>query len=279
MPYNRKVHKGNEIMPATYAHRKFGREIAALSGEQFPEIAAHEKAFALGLHGPDPLFYYKPLKKNDVKKKGDLLHEERAADFFTAARPVYLARGSRAADRAYLLGFACHFCLDSVCHGEVARQMELTGMTHVGVEAAFERILLKEDGHDPVKARLATHISAEKDAVSALATYCGVTEREAKKAAKAMRFYSDLLRAPGAFRRGMLRLGLRIAGKYDSIAPMMIPAADTAAADASNAALRPLYDRAVGKAKKLLPNLREFLERGTALDEAFMSNFESEKQI
>ena len=79
-------------MPATYAHKKFGREIAALSGEQFPEIAAHEKAFALGLHGPDPLFYYKPLKKNAVKKKGDLLHEERAADFFTAARPGGAAR-------------------------------------------------------------------------------------------------------------------------------------------------------------------------------------------
>ncbi len=266
-------------MPATYAHKKFGTDVGALLGEQFPEIKAHAEAFALGLHGPDPLFYYKPLKKNAVKEKGDALHEARAADFFTAARPVYLARGSRAADRAYLSGFACHFCLDSVCHGEVARQMELTGMTHVGVEAAFERILLKEDGLDPVKARLATHIRAEKDAVSALAAYCGVTEREAKKAARSMRFYSDLLRAPNAFKRSLIRCGLRIAGKYEKLAPMMIPETDDPAAAESNAALRALYDRALGKAQKLLPNLREFLDRGAALDAGFMSNFESEKII
>ena len=131
-------------MPATYAHRKFGEDIAAALGERFPETVRARSAFALGLHGPDPLFYYKPLKKNAVRARGDLLHEESAAAFFGAARAVYLARGKREADRAYLYGFVCHFCLDSVCHAEVARQMQITGMSHVGVEAAFERILLSE---------------------------------------------------------------------------------------------------------------------------------------
>ena len=79
-------------MPATYAHRKFGEDIAAALGERFPETVRARSAFALGLHGPDPLFYYKPLKKNAVRARGDLLHEESAAAFFGAARAVYLAR-------------------------------------------------------------------------------------------------------------------------------------------------------------------------------------------
>ena len=265
-------------MPATYAHRKFGEDIAAALGERFPETVRARSAFALGLHGPDPLFYYKPLKKNAVRARGDLLHEESAAAFFGAARAVYLARGKREADRAYLYGFVCHFCLDSVCHAEVARQMQVTGMSHVGVEAAFERILLSEDGLDPVKARTATHIRAERDAVSALAAYCGVTPKQAKKAAKSMRFYSGLLRAPNAFKRGVVVLGLRLAGKYEKLAPMMIPRTETDAAKGSNAALRALYDRAIGKAERLIPALAAFLE-GAPLDETFNSNFESEEKI
>lgn len=263
-------------MPATYAHKKFGEDVQAALGERFSEMAKFPHVFALGLHGPDPLFYYRPLAKNAVKEKGDSMHEARAAEFFDRARHVYLARGKRAADRAYLYAFACHFCLDSVCHGEVAHQMQRTGLTHVGIEAAFERMLLLEDGRDPLKAKLTAHIQPEEDALSALAAYCGVTKRQAKKAVKSMRFYSALLRAPNALRRSLVHLGLRLAGKYRKIAPMMIPTALTAAEEESCAALRPLYDRALAKALALIPNLAAFLSGEAELDERFASNFESE---
>ena len=45
-----------------------------------------------------------------------------------------------------------------------------------------------------------------------------------------------------------------------------------------NAALRALYDRAIGKAERLIPALAAFLE-GAPLDETFNSNFESEEKI
>ena len=76
-------------MPAIYAHKMFGERIlSCLSRERFPEIFAHPEAFALGLHGPDVLFYYRPLHKNPVSAKGDAMHEASAAPFFARARDI-----------------------------------------------------------------------------------------------------------------------------------------------------------------------------------------------
>lgn len=262
-------------MPALYAHKKFGDVIAAALGGEFPEMQEQRVYFALGLHGPDPLFYHKPLKANAVRRRGDALHEASAAGFFREARGIYLARGRRAEDRAYLYGFVCHFCLDSVCHAEVAAQMRLCSMTHAGIESAFERMLLLEDGQAPEKAVLTRHLDAS--AAEAMAAYCGVSSGQAKKAVRSMRFYSALLRCPNACKRALVLFGLRIAGKYDSIAPMMIPTTESDAVRKSNAALRALFDRATNKALALIPALRAYLDADAPLSARFDSNFESEE--
>lgn len=70
-------------MPAIYAHRAFGEDLKAiLPRGRFQEIFEHADCFAVGLHGPDTLFYFHPLKKNAVSRHGEELHEARAADFF-----------------------------------------------------------------------------------------------------------------------------------------------------------------------------------------------------
>ena len=62
-------------MPAGYAHRRFGEDVMrALPEGAFPEIAAETSCFALGLHGPDLLFYYHPLFRNRIAKYGNYLH-------------------------------------------------------------------------------------------------------------------------------------------------------------------------------------------------------------
>lgn len=51
-------------MPAIYAHRAFGEDLKKrLPPERFAEVFAHPDCFALGLHGPDTLFYFHPLGK------------------------------------------------------------------------------------------------------------------------------------------------------------------------------------------------------------------------
>ena len=57
-------------MPAIYAHRMFGeRVVSGLSRARFFEIFQYPEAYALGLHGPDLLFYYRPLYGNAVRRQ------------------------------------------------------------------------------------------------------------------------------------------------------------------------------------------------------------------
>ena len=51
-------------MPTTYAHYKFGKEvISALPRPLRSTVENHRELFDIGLHGPDILFYYHPMKR------------------------------------------------------------------------------------------------------------------------------------------------------------------------------------------------------------------------
>ena len=55
-------------MPTTYAHYKFGKEvISALPRPLRSTVENHRELFDIGLHGPDILFYYHPMKRNTAK--------------------------------------------------------------------------------------------------------------------------------------------------------------------------------------------------------------------
>lgn len=264
-------------MPAAYTHKRFGEAVrGALPRDAFFEPYAQEAAFYLGLHGPDPLFYYHPLRENVVSAVGYRLHEARAADFFVAARDIWRKRGRLAADTAFLYGFICHFALDSACHAEVAAQMRATGLSHTEVESGFDRILLEEDGFDPLYADPAAHLTAEAGAVSAFAAYCGLSERTAERAVRAMKRLNRLLRAPYKAKRAMIDTILRITKNYDAMHGMMIPAVLTDAHKRAAQALIPLFRAAHDKAKRLIQNYRAFLDGDAPLDRAFYSNYESE---
>ena len=61
-------------MPTTYAHYKFGNEvISALPRPLQSSIENHRELFDIGVHGPDILFYYQPIKKNRVSGQGKCL--------------------------------------------------------------------------------------------------------------------------------------------------------------------------------------------------------------
>ena len=264
-------------MPAIYAHRAFGEDLKKrLPPERFAEVFAHPDCFALGLHGPDTLFYFHPLGKNAVNLRGEELHKRPAREFFFFSLDTLTERGASAADIAYLYGFVCHFALDSVCHPEVAAQMKEHSLSHTAVEAAFEREMLLRDQKEPVRAVIADHIRATQENISAVSAYCGVTPCEAKKCIRSMVRSSRLLRAPDALRRAILRFALRIAGSR-SVIDMIIPERDTPKKKAAAQALSAAYERALGVAVALLENFRAFLAGEATLDERFSSNFDTEE--
>lgn len=133
-------------MPTTFTHDLFGREVyRMLPQEEREKIRRHGRLYRIGLHGPDILFYFH-LYKNRVNQHGVNMHQE-------IARP-FLERGLRRAhdegDEAlfvYLLGFVCHFLLDSTCHPYIY-SIE-SEVSHTLIEKELDRLLMEKDGKDP----------------------------------------------------------------------------------------------------------------------------------
>ena len=112
-------------MPSTYAHYCFGKAVyRRLPQEIQEEIKAYSPLYMTGLHGPDILFYYKPLKSNAINRIGYGMHGRPADEFFKKAwmraRELPEGRGGF----AYLYGFICHFALDHSCHPYIEKKIK-----------------------------------------------------------------------------------------------------------------------------------------------------------
>ena len=54
-------------MPSTYAHYRFGQEVLKELPNDIKKIIIENKElYDIGLPGPDLLFYYLPLKNNEI---------------------------------------------------------------------------------------------------------------------------------------------------------------------------------------------------------------------
>ena len=136
-------------MPTTYVHDLFGKKVyQRLPGEIKETIRRHKAAYIVGLHGPDILFYVRPFQKNRLNEMGHRLHREEAAEVFEKGKELYRATKDEGA-LAYLLGFVCHFMLDSTCHPYIAEYMKKTGAGHDEIETEFDRAMMESTGKNP----------------------------------------------------------------------------------------------------------------------------------
>ena len=125
-------------MPAAFAHDLYGRKVYMEADPVIKRIIKKERyCFLLGVHGPDILFFYKALGKNKVNQKGVRMHGEPAAKLMERGR--MLVREAETKDErdemiAYLMGVACHFCLDNRVHAYVNAEEKRTGITHAEID-------------------------------------------------------------------------------------------------------------------------------------------------
>ncbi len=153
-------------MPNAYAHLQFGRKVKLEANDKMKNIIEqYTQLFEIGVHGPDILFYYKPLKKDIHNQKGHRMHMEPAALFFEKAIQVIqnTEKSKRDAATAYILGFLCHFALDRQCHPYIETQVRDKGISHSELETEFDKFLLKREGIDPFTFDYAGHIHASKE--------------------------------------------------------------------------------------------------------------------
>ena len=166
-------------MPTTYTHYAFGQEVKNMLPDKLLQvIEPFEDYYNIGVHGPDILFYYRPLYKNKVNQHGVRIHDETMKQFLDHAFVVYNTQRRKKAAFAYLAGFMTHFILDSTCHPYIRKRMVETGVSHAEMEKDWDSVMMLRDHLNPLKHHVTCHIHARPDYSHLIAPYFGLTTRE-----------------------------------------------------------------------------------------------------
>ena len=180
-------------MPTTYAHDLFGKMVYhRLDPEIQEKIKKYQTTYQIGLHGPDILFYVRPFHKNRFNQMAHRLHREEATGFFERGRELYQKTGNEEI-LVYLLGFICHFMLDSTCHPYISEYMKKTGARHDEIETEFDRALMVRTGKDPFHYQPGSVIRIEKNSVDAISEVMeGMSHKDIVRALMGSKFYTRL---------------------------------------------------------------------------------------
>ena len=262
-------------MPSTYAHRRFGANVLDhLPEDARSRITPYRELYDIGLHGPDILFYYHAAKSNPVSHLGNAMHDEPGAAFFAPARSRVQSADDPAAALAYVLGFICHFALDSTCHPCVEQYVRDSGVSHCEIETEFDNMLMRRDGHDPLHYFTASHIHPSEANARVIAPfYKDISVEQIYDALRGMISLHKLLQASNPVKRWVVLTGMRAVGKYDGMHGLVAnPKPNPACAD-SNRRLDDLYAKALPLAERLILAYIDDLATDAPLDKAYEHTF------
>lgn len=132
-------------MPNYYAHLTFGQRVLADLPAGLSELIEQEReAFDLGCLGPDPLFFYQPIRPNAVRREGIKMHRRSALPAVERLRQAI--EDGVPMSTGYGAGFLCHLALDSACHGYVDDRAADGPISHMAIEGEYDRMLMERDG-------------------------------------------------------------------------------------------------------------------------------------
>lgn len=261
-------------MPSVYAHYRFGCDIYELLPVRLKSlIDRHRDLYNIGLQGPDILFFYLPVCYNHVNQLGTWLHHQPGRDFFQTAVQIIRNRHKKQASMAYLCGFACHYALDLVCHPYIVDQVQRHSLNHSAIEGAFERTLIVED-QLPLDTLVTDSIHPSLQTAGIIQQfYTGVSTKQIFQSLKIMIWCNDGLRMKDNLLKKAIFLVLRMVGKYESIAGMVITPAPRPEFSESDFELRRLYESAKPVAVRLITELLASVHTGQKLSNQFDSTF------
>lgn len=174
---------------------------------------------------------------------------------------------------AYLCGFACHYALDLVCHPYIVDQVQRHSLNHSAIEGAFERTLIVED-QLPLDTLVTDSIHPSLQTAGIIQQfYTGVSTKQIFQSLKIMIWCNDGLRMKDNLLKKAIFLVLRMVGKYESIAGMVITPAPRPEFSESDFELRRLYESAKPVAVRLITELLASVHTGQKLSNQFDSTF------
>lgn len=209
-------------MPAGYTHYQFSEDVlTCLPDHHLKQILIqHKELFQIGTHGPDIFFYHRFYDFHDrVNRLGKAMHNEPARDFFETSLHVI----QDDSQLAYILGFLCHFILDSQMHYYVKKIMKEADMSHFEVEAEYDRYLLKRKKLDPVNSYIYSHVQINEHIVCTIQSFFPqLTYLEVQKSLESLKFVDKVLHAPSYFKRGLLYTLFHITFHFQQLQGLVI---------------------------------------------------------
>ena len=128
------------IMPSSYTHQFFARTAITLFPREVQDIInEYPYTFYLGALGPDPLYFYGPLKGNPFYSLGDEIHDK-------GIRKTLLGIQNPGNEEiSYLIGYISHYVLDKNCH-EYIYAVDKDNRLHHIIEAELDKRLALVEG-------------------------------------------------------------------------------------------------------------------------------------
>lgn len=263
-------------MPTTYTHDAFGRETYEKLAEPIKCVIKENKiVYLIGLHGPDIFFYYKPykLKHNDVADFGHSMHKKISREFFEEGVRACKDSGDRPL-MAYLMGFVCHYILDSRCHPFVFRYQKESGLSHGEIETNLDRYYMERDGKNPFSYHPASAICASGSAAETIRlAFPQFSEKEILKSLTGMKFFCDLTVTGCECKRRLFHRALKMVHADRDIGSRIIEREPNPETYVSTEELICLYDEALKEVPAAMQNLYLAITEGEPLGERFDRNF------
>lgn len=266
-------------MPSTYAHYRFGQEVLKELPNDIKKIIIENKElYDIGLHGPDLLFYYLPLKTNEINSIGYNMHEKTGKEVFDTFRKMMTSKKQINHYLAYYYGFICHFALDATCHGYIEKRIHESGVSHGEIEVEFDRFLMIEDGLNPIRHKLTNHIIPSIDYARIIAPFFNVTAQQVVKSLESMKFYNDLLIAPSKLKRKFIYALLRITGNYQEMHGLLVNYEANPLCKDSTEKLNQFYKQAIKKAVELISEYVQLSSLEKTKDDFYQYTFSGKKE-
>lgn len=268
-----------DFMPSLYAHHAFGKKVfLGLPDNLKKIIRKYPDAFNAGLLGPDFLFFYRPFFCCHTNKLGHSQHRESLDEFLEEIRPTIQKKGKNCGEYAYLLGFICHFMLDSESHAFVIKKAKEPGYNHLVMEIEFDRYLLKKDGKNPFLYPAWKHIKWNKetlDAIHGIYRSFAVSRKNIEKSLKSMSLYKWFFTTGRTIRRMVIRAIMFISGYYEKLEGHMMDLIPKHTASKTNPILEQIYMDTIPKCIEMLCQFDDAVLNDVPFHDRFHTTFRS----
>lgn len=263
--------KEASILPAIYAHYRFGCDVIKNTPHHITAlIIEYRSLFDIGLHGPDLLFYYKPLFSNPVNRVGFSIHDKKGRIFFEHAAEVVNNSSHKEPALAYLYGSLCHFALDSMCHPYIEEKSTNDNVSHTQIESSFDLALMQKDSYKPARHTICSYINPTMNSAKLISQfYTSITPKEIFKAQQSFVSYNRFLYTANKLKRGVALTAFKLSGNYNDMKGLLLPKKQTfECIDSTNQLLR-LYDFALIQAANLFSEMDLYLSQDKRLSSLF----------